>query len=130
PIYDDESAPLSAQTQAAMDAQVQALLERLYDRTRDILTSHRDALNALAEALLERETIEGDEALRIMGLTATAGAGGPFAATPGVGGGERRGRAEAHAGSGRGGVARAWRRPPCSAGNETRAPSSGAPIDC
>jgi len=97
-VHDDESAPLSAQTQAAMDAQVQALLERLYDRTRDILTSHRDALNALAEALLERETIEGDEALRVMGLTATAGAGGPFAATPGVGGGERGARAEAHAG--------------------------------
>jgi len=65
-VHDDESAPLSAQAQATMDAQVQALLERLYMRTREILSANRDALTALAEALLDRETIDGDEALRIM----------------------------------------------------------------
>jgi len=65
-VHDDESAPLSAQAQAAMDAQVQVLLERLYARTREILTANRDALTALAEALLDRETIDGDEAMEIM----------------------------------------------------------------
>ncbi|MGH7445420.1 MAG: ATP-dependent metallopeptidase FtsH/Yme1/Tma family protein [Longimicrobiales bacterium] len=65
-VHDDDSAPLSANAQADMDAEVQALLERLYARTRDILTSHQPALVALAEALLERETIEGDEAIVIL----------------------------------------------------------------
>jgi cell division protease FtsH len=60
-----------------MDAQVAALLERLYARTREILTEHRGALEALAAALLEHETIEGDDALRLI-----AGAGAPVAFPP------------------------------------------------
>ena len=65
-VYDEEGAPLSADAQARMDAQVQALLERLYARARDIIASNRAALEALAQALLERETIDGDEALAIL----------------------------------------------------------------
>jgi cell division protease FtsH len=49
-----------------MDQQVNALLQRLYEETRDILTRHQPALEALAQALLERETIEGEEAIRIL----------------------------------------------------------------
>ncbi len=80
-VHDDESAPLSAQAQAAMDEQVQALLERLYARTRDILTTHQAALTALAEALLEQETIDGPEALRILAEAgAPVGAPAPSAA--------------------------------------------------
>jgi cell division protease FtsH len=69
-IHDDEAGPLSADTQARMDAEVQALLSRLYDRTREILLQHRPALDALAEALLEHETLDGQAALRLL-----AGAG-------------------------------------------------------
>jgi cell division protease FtsH len=65
-IYDDAGAPLSGEAQARMDQQVNTLLTRLYDETRDILTRHRAALEALALALLERETIEGEEAVRIL----------------------------------------------------------------
>jgi cell division protease FtsH len=65
-IYDEEAGPLGAETQARMDAEVQELLKRLYDRTRDILTHHRAALDALAMALLERETIDGAEALALL----------------------------------------------------------------
>jgi cell division protease FtsH len=49
-----------------MDAQVQALLSSLYERTRGILTEHRGALDALANALLERETVDGAEALDVL----------------------------------------------------------------
>ena len=65
-IYDEAGAPLSGEAQARMDQQVNALLTRLYGETRDILTRHRAALEALAQALLERETIEGEEAVRIL----------------------------------------------------------------
>ena len=60
-IVDEEAGPLSAQAQAEMDAEVAALLDRLYGATREILTTHRDALDALAHALLERETLDGTE---------------------------------------------------------------------
>ena len=65
-IVDEDTGPLSADAQAEMDAQVRALLERLYGRTREIVARHRDALDALAQALLERETIDGEEALAIL----------------------------------------------------------------
>lgn len=65
-VYDEEGAPLSGEAQSRMDQQVNTLLSRLYDETRDILTRHRPALEALAQALLERETVEGEEAVRIL----------------------------------------------------------------
>ena len=65
-------------------------------KTNSDRVKHRDLVDAAVGEWFARH--EHDEALRIMGLTATAGAGGPFAATPGVGGGERGARAEAHAG--------------------------------
>ncbi|HSJ25975.1 MAG TPA: ATP-dependent metallopeptidase FtsH/Yme1/Tma family protein [Longimicrobiales bacterium] len=65
-VHDDEAGALSADTQARMDAEVQALLQRLYARTREVLTQHRAAMDALAQALLERETLDGAEALAIL----------------------------------------------------------------
>ncbi len=65
-IYDEAGAPLSGEAQAKMDQQVNALLQRLYEETRAILTRHQPALEALAQALLDRETIEGEEAVRIL----------------------------------------------------------------
>ena len=65
-VHDGEAAPLSAQTQAQMDADVQALLERLYARTLALMSEHRAALDALAHALLERETLDGAEALALL----------------------------------------------------------------
>jgi cell division protease FtsH len=65
-VHDDEAGALSADTQARMDAEVQAVLQRLYTRTREILVQHRPALDALAEALLERETLDGADALAVL----------------------------------------------------------------
>ena len=65
-VYDELAGGLSGDAQARMDAQVRDLLDRLYERTREILSAHRPALDALAQALLERETIDGEEALAIL----------------------------------------------------------------
>jgi cell division protease FtsH len=64
-VYDDE-APLSGDAQARMDAEVRALLDRMYERTREIILTHRAALDALAAALLDRETLDGAEAMQVL----------------------------------------------------------------
>jgi cell division protease FtsH len=66
--FDDRegSAAVSGELHAAMDRDVRAIVEALYDRVRDAIDRHRTALEALAEALLDRETLEGAEALTIL----------------------------------------------------------------
>ena len=65
-IHDGEMGSLSPEAHARMDREVQWILERLYARTREVIAENREALAALAVALLERETIEGEEAVVIM----------------------------------------------------------------
>ncbi len=65
-VYDEQAGPPSAETHRSMDADVRSLIERLYARVKDVLTSHRAALDALAGALLEHETIDGPDALRLL----------------------------------------------------------------
>jgi cell division protease FtsH len=52
--YSDEVA-------AKIDAEVRELIDRAYQRARDALTTQREVLNKLADLLIEKETIEGDE---------------------------------------------------------------------
>jgi ATP-dependent Zn protease len=49
-----------------MDRDVRLIVELLYTRVRESIELHRRALEALAEALLDRETLEGNEALSIL----------------------------------------------------------------
>jgi cell division protease FtsH len=65
-VQDGEGPPLSAETQAQMDREVAALLRDLYEQTRDLIAANRAALDALAATLLERETLDGNEALSVM----------------------------------------------------------------
>ena len=51
----------SEHTQALVDQEVAALLTKAETRARDLLTSHRDALARLTAALLEQETVTGDQ---------------------------------------------------------------------
>ena len=51
----------SDHTQWLVDQEVAALLTRAETRARDLLTSHRDALDRLTAALLEQETVTGDQ---------------------------------------------------------------------
>jgi cell division protease FtsH len=57
---------VSAELHAAMDRDVRLIVELLYTRVREAIELHRGALEALAEALLDRETLEGDEALSLL----------------------------------------------------------------
>jgi cell division protease FtsH len=51
----------SEHTQRLIDQEVAALLTRAETRARDLLTSHRQALAQLTAALLEQETVTGDQ---------------------------------------------------------------------
>jgi cell division protease FtsH len=51
----------SEHTQWLVDQEVAALLTNAETRARDLLTSHRDTLDRLTAALLEHETITGDQ---------------------------------------------------------------------
>jgi cell division protease FtsH len=51
----------SEHTQWLIDQEVTALLTSAETRARDLLTQHRQALNQLAAALLEQETVTGDQ---------------------------------------------------------------------
>ncbi|HEX8387951.1 MAG TPA: ATP-dependent zinc metalloprotease FtsH [Sphingomonas sp.] len=49
-----------------IDAEIKAIVEGGLDRARHILTEHVDQLHTVAEALLEYETLSGDEIKRLM----------------------------------------------------------------
>ncbi len=51
----------SEHTQWLLDQEVAALLTNAETRARDLLTSHRDALAQLTAALMEQETVTGDQ---------------------------------------------------------------------
>lgn len=46
---------------AKIDAEVKSIIEEAYARTEQILTEHRTELDRIANALMEMETIDGDE---------------------------------------------------------------------
>jgi hypothetical protein len=69
----DGSSPLlpgasevSEETQRLVDEEVRRLVDRCENEVRSLLSSNRDRLDALVEALLERETIDGPEAVEIL----------------------------------------------------------------
>jgi cell division protease FtsH len=51
----------SERTQWLVDQEVAAILAKAETRARDLLTSHQEALNQLTAALLEQETVSGDQ---------------------------------------------------------------------
>lgn len=86
----------SEETSRQIDAEVRKIVESAYRRARGILENEREALESVAKALLERETISGDDIDRLLrGETlpppetpaATPGGttGGFAAATPATG---------------------------------------------
>jgi cell division protease FtsH len=65
-IYDSQNGPVSGELHAAMDREVRVIIDALYERTVALMETHRAALEALGEALLEQETIDGTDAVRLM----------------------------------------------------------------
>ncbi|MBQ3537587.1 MAG: ATP-dependent zinc metalloprotease FtsH [Clostridia bacterium] len=51
----------SEETAADIDDEINRIITDAYNRTKDILTEHIDKLHVVAQALIEREKIDGDE---------------------------------------------------------------------
>ena len=62
---------ISPQTQQLVDEEVRHLIDQAHEEVTQLMSTHRDQLEALAGALLEHETLEQDEAYSAAGLEAT-----------------------------------------------------------
>jgi len=51
---------------AQIDREVHATIERSYNRAKEFLEKHMEALKAIAQTLFEKETLEGEEFVRMM----------------------------------------------------------------
>jgi cell division protease FtsH len=69
----------SEHTQWLVDQEVAAILAKAETAARDLLTCHRESLDRLTAALLEQETVSGDQ---VRALLQAANPGPPPAATP------------------------------------------------
>jgi cell division protease FtsH len=63
----------SEDTARQVDAEVKGLLDGSYREAKAILTEHRDALERVARALLQNETLDGPAFRALLGPTAAAG---------------------------------------------------------
>ena len=60
--------PFSEETARIVDSEVIRIINKCHDEARRLLTEHRKELDALARALLERETLDEGEILEVTGL--------------------------------------------------------------
>jgi cell division protease FtsH len=60
--------PFGEETARAIDEEVLRIIDEGHEEARRLLTEHRGELEALAQALLERETLDEEEILRVTGL--------------------------------------------------------------
>ena len=66
--YGGGTKPFSEETAEAIDAEVRKIIGESHDEARRLLSAHRKELDALAEALLSRETLNELEILEVTGL--------------------------------------------------------------
>jgi cell division protease FtsH len=57
---------MSNETAQAIDKEIRRIVEQGYSRAKDLLEEHREQLETLAKALLEYETLSGDEIKTLM----------------------------------------------------------------
>ncbi len=62
-----EGSQMSEDTAAKVDVEVQKIIDTGYRKAKDTLTKHRKDLDKVAEALLDKETLERDEFEKIVG---------------------------------------------------------------
>ena len=62
------SRPFAEQTQAVIDAEVARLLREAEGTAVSLIREHKEQLCQLADLLLERETVDGEEVYRLLGL--------------------------------------------------------------
>ncbi len=73
PLFLDMGLPSGAKeysedTAREIDQEVKRLVDDSYSKVRELLSGNQDRLKTLATVLLEKETIEGDEVRKILGL--------------------------------------------------------------
>jgi cell division protease FtsH len=56
-----EQRDYSEEIASQIDKEIRAIVDRAYARATEVLTTHRDRLNLLAQRLIEKETLEGAE---------------------------------------------------------------------
>jgi cell division protease FtsH len=66
------SRPYAESTQAVIDAEVSRLLREAEERAVTLIRMHQGDLDRLADLLVERETVDGDEVYRLLGLAVPA----------------------------------------------------------
>ena len=69
-LFEDRN--YSEQTAIMIDEEVRRLVDTSYQRARQLLHEHRAQLETVANALLEREVLDGEEVKRIVGIDAKA----------------------------------------------------------
>src|SRR5215213_1650849 len=57
---------MSNETAQAIDQEIRRIVDEGYERARNLLEEHRDQLEILAKALLEYETLSGDEITKVL----------------------------------------------------------------
>lgn len=70
---DDNGNSMSAQTRGMIDKEVKDILERAYNNAETILTTHDRELHALANALLEHETLSGAQIKKLLAQVNNSG---------------------------------------------------------
>jgi cell division protease FtsH len=68
-------AEVSPETQRLVDEEVRRIVDESYRAVQQLLEQNRDKLDALAEALLEHETLDEDDAYAAAGVPHAASAG-------------------------------------------------------
>ncbi len=64
--FDAEQVQHSDETRKEIDREVRRIVDEAHDQVQEVLTRERTALDAVAERLLEKEVIEGDELREIL----------------------------------------------------------------
>ncbi|MBW4332047.1 ATP-dependent zinc metalloprotease FtsH [Stakelama sp. CBK3Z-3] len=61
-----QNSSMSDETAKAIDSEIRRIVEQGYDRAKDVLNEHIDQLHTLAGAMLDYETLSGDEIKRLI----------------------------------------------------------------
>ncbi|KAJ0964566.1 hypothetical protein J5N97_025704 [Dioscorea zingiberensis] len=64
--YDDKGKSMSTETRLLIEEEVKNLVQRAYNNAKTILTTHGKELHALASALLEHETLSGNQITHLL----------------------------------------------------------------
>lgn len=59
--YEENASGVSTETRSIIEQEVKRLTSEAYGRVKSLLEQHKDELKILADALMERETLSGNQ---------------------------------------------------------------------